>query len=547
MNQWDMEVDVVVVGTGGAAFAAALLAQDNGAKTVMLERSDKIGGTTSVSGGALWVPMNHHMKALGIPDSREEALAYCKTLTDGRAADDLVEAFVDTGALVVEYVEKNTPVRFGPMTMADYHPELPGAKPMARSIEPQIWNINELGEWRDKIRPNALPFMCAVTCEELWGTYKVNIKPANLPIDLIMDRMDKGMVVQGNALIGGMLKTAIERGIDILLETRGVQLIKDPNRVIGVRAEREGKDFFIKAKGGIILACGGFEWNEKMKSTYLPGVLTHQNSPPFNEGDAVIMAAEVGAELANMHETWNMMSMCIPGEEYEGRPYSQLCIAERACPHCILVNRRGKRFANEAANYNDLGKAFSHFDENGVGYRNIPCWSILDTQYRERYSMMTVSPGDPEPEWFTRAGTLEELAAKIGVEAQGLLETVARFNEFVRNGKDLDFGCGDSAYDRFVGDPTAPHPNLGTIEKAPFYAVQIHPGSLGTKGGPRTNRDAQVLDVRGNVIPGLYAAGNAMASVAGGSYYGGGATIGLGMTFGYLAGIHAAGEAKKQK
>ncbi len=547
MQNWDLEVDVAVIGSGGAAFAAALLAQDNGAKTAILERTDKVGGTTSVSGGALWVPMNHHMKELDIPDSREEALVYCKKCTDGRAADIMVETFVDTGSEVVAYVEKNTPVRFGPMTMSDYHPEYEGAKPGGRSIEPQPWNINELGEWKEKVRPNALPFMCAVTCEELWGDYKVNIKPSNLPMDLIMSRMDEGLVVQGNALIGGLLKTALERNIEILLETRAVQLVVENSCVIGVRAEKDGKDYFVKANGGVVLACGGFEWNDKLKSTYLPGVLTHPNSPPFNEGDAVIMAAEVGAELANMHETWNMPSTSIPGEEYEGRPYSQLCIAERACPHCIMVNRRGKRFANEAANYNDLGKAFTHFDENEGGCRNLPAWSVLDSQYREKYSMLTISPGDMEPEWFIKDDTLEGLAAKIGVDSEGLAETVERFNRFVKMGKDPDFGCGDSAYDRFVGDPTALHPNLGSIEKPPFYAVQIHPGSLGTKGGPRTDKDGQVLDVRGNVTPGLYAAGNASASVAGASYYGGGATIGLGMVFGYRAGIHAANAVKDRK
>lgn len=546
MDKWDLTADVVVVGSGGSAFLAAIAARKAGASVVMMEKSDKVGGTTAVSGGAMWIPMNKHMASLGISDSREEALAYCKKLTNGRAADSMVEKYVDTAPQVLAFIETNTDVRFGAMTMPDYHPEEAGAKMGGRSIEPQLFDITQLGEWREKVRPNALPFMAAVTCEELWGEYKVNISPANLPIEMIIDRMDKGLVVQGNALIAGLLKASLELGITILLETRAMALVRENGRVVGVRAQKEGADYAVGANGGVVLATGGFEWNDALKKKYLPGVLTHPNTPPFNEGDGAIMAAELGADLALMHEVWWMPSTSVPGEEYEGKPYSQLCIAERACPHTILVNRMGQRFANEASNYNDLGKAFGHFNENGTGFRNLPAFAILDTQYREKYSLLTVSPGDPDPEWFIKADTLEELADMIGVDKKGLLETVARFNGFARAGKDRDFGRGDSAYDRYVGDVSAPYPNLGTIEKSPFYAAPMHPGALGTKGGPRTNVDAQVLDVRGAVIEGLYAAGNAMAAVSGPSYYGGGTCIGLGATFGYLAGIHAAGEAKKR-
>lgn len=545
MKKWDMYADVVVVGSGGSGFMAAIAAHDSGARTVILERSDKVGGTTAVSGGALWIPLNKHMETLGISDSREEALAYCKKLTDCRAADSLVEKFVDTGHQVLDYIETHTPVRYAAMTMPDYHPEEKGAKPAGRSIEPNIFDTNQLGEWKDKVRPNAMPFMSAVTCEELWGEYKVNINPANLPIDLILERMDAGHVVQGNALIGGFLKASLDRNISILLETRALSLVKENGRVVGVRTQKEGQEYSIKAEGGVILASGGFEWNEELKAKYLPGVITHPNTPPFNEGDGVVMAAELGADLANMHEVWWMPSTSVPGELYEGKPYSQLCIAERACPHTIMVNRRGHRFVNEAANYNDLGKAFIHFNENGTGYRNLPAFAVLDSQYREKYSLLTVSPGDPDPEWFIKDDTLEGLAEKIGVDKDGLLETVARFNGFARDGKDRDFGRGESSYDRYVGDVSATYPNLGTIEKPPFYAAPMYPGSLGTKGGPRTNENAQVLDVRGDAIAGLYAAGNAMAAVSGPSYYGGGTCIGLGVTFGYLAGTHAAQEVKK--
>lgn len=548
MKKWDVEADVVVVGSGGAAFAAAILAHDKGAKVVMLERSDKVGGTTAISGGAIWIPMNAHMKEVGISDSREEALEYCKNLSDGRAEDILVETFVDTGHKVVDYIESNTPVRFSPMTMPDYHPEEAGSKKGGRSIEPQVFEMKQLGDWEDKVRAHPLyPFMGCVTSEELWHTYKVLLNAQNLPVDLVMERMDKGLVVHGRALIAGLLKAALDRGITVLLETRGRQLIREDGRVIGLRAEKDGKDFLVKATGGVVLACGGFEWNEDLKKKFLQGVISHPNTPPFNEGDGLIMAMELGADLANMCEAWWMPSTYVPGDEYEGRPYSNLCVAERTAPHCILVNRRGRRFVNEAATYNEVVKPFFNVNENGVGYRNLPCWAVSDSQYREKYTLMAVSPADPDPEHFFKDDTLEGLAVKLGVDPAGLVETVKHFNELARNGKDTDFGRGDSAYDRFVGDKTTPHPVLGTIEKGPFYAIPMYPGSLGTKGGPRTNTNAQILDVRGNVIPGLYAAGNTAAGVSGPAYYGGGGVIGLGMTFGYLAGIHAAGEAKKQK
>ncbi len=547
MTTWDYEVDVVVVGSGGAAFTAAISAEAHGAKPIIIERSDKLGGTTAISGGALWIPMNSHMAEVGITDSREEALTYCKKLTDGRADDSLVETFIDYGHKAVDFIEKNTPVKFFAMSMPDYHPEEPGAKPKGRSIEPKVFDINELGDWKEKVRAHALPFMGVVTSEELWHTYKVLLNATKLPIELMLDRMEQGQFVHGKALIGGMLKTCVEKDIPILLNTRGLELIREGNRVVGVRAEKDGKDVFLKGRGGVILACGGFEWNEELKKKYIPGLVTHPNTPPFNEGDGIIMAAEIGADLANMHETWWMPATYVPGDEYENKPYANLCIGERTAPHSILVNRQGRRFVNEAATYNEVVKPFFRPNENGTGYRNHPAFAVVDSQFRENYTLLTISPGDADPEWLIKDETLEGLAAKIDVDPEGLVETVKRFNEMVAKGKDTDWGRGDSAYDCFVGDKTTPHPVLGDISKPPFYAVQIHPGTLGTKGGPRTNENAQVLDVRGRVIPGLYAAGNVMAAVSGPSYYGGGGTLGTGMTFGYLAGIHMAEEAKKQK
>ncbi len=537
---WDQEVDVVVVGSGGSGLTAAILARDQGAQVLVLERSDKVGGTTAVSGGGVWIPVNHHMHEVGVQDSRDEALAYCKRLTAGRAPDELVETFVDTAPQMLRYLEERTPVRFSATTMPDYQSELEGAKLGGRSLEPQMLAVNELGEWAEKLRPSPLMFV-PLTIEE---AFKAMTRPAETPMGAIVERMEKGMVASGNALIGRLLKGCLDRGIPILLHTRARELVREDGRVAGLRAESEGKDFRVRARGGVVLSCAGFEWNEKLWAKFMPGLITHHCSPPYNEGDGLIMAAELGADLANMSEAWLYPGAVVPGEEHEGQPVSRWVIAERSLPHSILVNRYGQRFVNEGANYNDVSKAFLYFDPNAYDFRNLPCWSILDSQYRAKYPVLTVMPSDPDPDWLAKADTLEGLARTVGIAPQGLQATVFRFNSSARQGKDEDFGRGQSAYERWLGDPDTPHPNLGTIDKPPFYALPIHLAAAGTKGGPRTNTRGEVLNVRGEVIPGLYAAGNTMAGVSGPGYYGGGGTIGLGMTWGYISGINAAKAAK---
>jgi succinate dehydrogenase/fumarate reductase flavoprotein subunit len=369
-------------------------------------------------------------------------------------------------------------------------------------------------------------------------------RPAEMPVQEIVGRMQQGIVASGQALVGRLLEGCIDRGIEFHLETRGRELIRDGRRVVGLRAERDGGDVLVRARGGVVLACGGFEWNADLRNRFLPGPLSHHCSPPFNEGDALLMAQGAGADLANMSEAWVYPGAMVPGEESDGTPVSRWVIAERTLPHSILVNRYGQRFVNEGVNYNDMSKALYHFDPHRYEYRNLPCWAILDSQFRSRYPILTVTPGDPDPDWLPSADSLSALAAKVGIDGQRLEATVARWNEIVAAGVDDDFHRGEGAYERWLGDPDTPHPNLGAIEQPPYYALPIDAHSAGTKGGPRTNTRGEVLDVRGEVIPGLYAAGNAMAGVSGPGYYGGGGTIGLAMTWGYLCGINAAQAAK---
>jgi succinate dehydrogenase/fumarate reductase flavoprotein subunit len=531
------EADVVVIGSGGAGLTAAILAHDNGARVLVIERSDKVGGTTAVSGGGLWVPMNHHMTD---PDSRDAALTYCKRLTAGRADDALVETFVDTAHEMAKYLEEKTPVEFVPTGMPDYQPDLPGARPQGgRTLDQEFYPRAELGDWAAKLRPSPLMFV-PLRIEE--GMQSMG-NPRGLNVQAIVERMQQGLMGSGNALVGRLLKGCLDRGIEIILETRACRLIHDNGAVTGVEVDAPDGTAQIAARA-VVLANGGFEWNPDLWARFQPGTLAQHCSPPYNEGDALLMATELGADLANMSEAWLYPGFAIPGEEHEDRPVSRWVIGERTLPHAIVVNRFGERFTNEGANYNDMAKALLAFDPGTYSPRNLPCWSVMDSQYRKSYPIMTVMPRDPDPDWLQKFDTLDALAHGLGIDAQGLLKTVERFNGFARNQKDEDFGRGESAYERWLGDPNGPHPCLGAIEEPPFYVLPLHLAAAGTKGGPRTNTKGQVLHVRGHAIPGLYAAGNAMAGVSGPGYYGGGGTIGLAMTWGYICGIDAAHYAK---
>ncbi|NIP13852.1 MAG: FAD-dependent oxidoreductase [Pseudomonadales bacterium] len=540
-----MEADVIVLGTGAAGLTAALAAHGHGADVLVLEKSDKVGGTSAWSGGMIWIPCNHHMREAGLEDSREEALTYLEALSHDLIDPVLAEAFVDTGPEMVEWMESNTPVQFQLVpNFPDYHPEHPGGKPGGgRSLECPLFSYDTLEAHRE-----------LVTVGYNYGTAPITMEESNLgravPIEVPEEerarRAERDERGCGQALMGRLFKGCIDRNIPVRTGYRATRLLLEDGAVAGVAGEGPDGPFEVDARGGVVLATGGFEWNRELVRTFLRGPMTSPVSVPTNEGDGLTMSMRIGAALGNMREAWWMPAVEIPGDRGDGRPHQHLFASERARPRSIMVNRAGRRFTNEAANYNAFGAAFHEQDVARFDYANLPCWFIFDQKHLDTYGFIGTEPGAPAANWVANAPTLRALAAQLGIDPDGLEETVATWNSYAEAGRDPDFHRGESAHDTWWGDPWekgTPGATLGPLDTGPFYAVEVRSGALGTKGGPKTDGLARVQNVDGETIAGLYAAGNVMASAMGMTYGGAGGTLAPGMVFGFLAGRDAAARA----
>jgi 3-oxosteroid 1-dehydrogenase len=538
--RWDRVADVVVVGSGAAGLAAATFAHDGGADVLVVEKAELIGGTTGVSGGMPWVPLNRHMAEVGVEDSRAEALTYLRRLTLGREPDpDLLEAYVDNAADVLAHLEAKTPLRMtAPPMFSDYFADLPGGKPRGRSIEPEPFDARTaLGDWAPRVRTS--PHLPWLTMEEgakfLTG--------AGLPdLDLAARREADDVRVLGPALVAALFRGLLDRGVAVLTGCAVRDLVVVDGQAVGLRTDGDGGEELVAARRGVVLASGGFEWNREMVRAFI-GQDIEPLSPPHNVGDGHRMAMEVGARLANMGAFWGQPALLEPGATFEGRPMFQMGTA-RSNPGSILVNKHGRRFANEGVAYQDLPKVFGTFDPVAIDYPNeAPVWLVFDQRVKDTMVILpTVLPGQPAPEWILRADSVRELAAAIDVDPDSLDDTVARYNTQAADGGDPDFGRGTTWFEGFMTGGPRPEHCVVPLRTPPFYAVQLHNGTLGTCGGPLIDRHGRVRtwgdDDR--VVPGLYAAGNAAANVFGPAYPGGGATIGPALTFGALAGRHAA-------
>lgn len=526
--------DVVILGSGAAGLTAALAAAVEGAQVAVFEKAELLGGTTALSGGTIWIPNNQPAREAGVEDSRERGLEYLASLSNGMILPELAEALIDGGPQFVDFLEEYSEIRLQLVHgYPDYHPEHPGGLPRGgRSIEPALVSFVGLEEWSDRVSGDIRRMQIAET--PLGGGTGV-VEP-----DVLAEREEAKLEGLGRALVGGLLRACLQRGVRIATRSRGLRLLTEDGVVTGVELETPDGRQSVFA-GAVVLATGGFEYDPDLVRDFLRGPLTRPVGAPSNSGDGLRMVMRIGAQLGNMREAWWSPVISYPGLRRDGGQNALLSARERALPGCIMVNRHGDRFANEAANYNALGGAFHRLDESRLDYRNVPAYLIFDQSTVDQFGAFGVAPGGEMPDWVTRAETLEELAAAFGIPAVELRATVDRFNENARAGVDPDFARGESAYDRWPGahhakDPDSAYATLGPVEMAPLYGAQVAISALGTKGGPRTDREGRVLNVDGDVIRGLYAAGNVMASPAGMVYGGAGATLAVAGVWGLYAG-----------
>ena len=544
--------DVIVVGSGAGALLAAVRAADEGLTTLVVEKTDLVGGTSAISGGGIWIPDNYDMPKAGLKDSIEDAFRYVRACAKGLASDDRVLAYVETAREMAQYLKHiGIPYRCVPR-YSDYYPDMPGAMPGGRTMDPLDYNAAKLGL-------QALPLLRPTSPGQLiLGRMHINAFEAHsmLAREFKSHFTLMGMMLRyfldypwrnktkrdrrltgGQALLGGLLAALRQRKIDLWLKSPLQSLVFEDGRVVGVVVEHEGKAVTVRAHRGVLLAAGGFERHAAMRAQYLPkptDVNWPATPPQANTGDAIRAGAEVGAALHLMAHTWGAPTLEVPGEE----KYRAMFV-ERSLPGCMVVNARGARFLNESGPYPEFQQAMyaNHAAMGGA----IPAWVVFDADFRAKQPIGPLMPGSAVPDsklrksWlnkvYWKGATLEDLAQQIGVDAAGLKRSAARMTEFAATGKDLDFDRGGNSFDRYYGDPRLKNPNLGPIAKGPFYAMKLFPGDIGTKGGLLTDREARVLNDQGKIIKGLYCVGNNSASVMGPAYPGAGSTLGPAMTF----------------
>lgn len=544
--------DVVVVGSGAAGMTAALTAAYRGLSVVLIEKSGSFGGSTARSGGGVWIPNNPVLVREGVPDSPDLARVYLKSVVGDRVPQAKQDAFLDNGPRMMTYLGARTNhLQFVyDRGYSDYHPELPGGLAQGRSIEPAIIDGRLLGKDLELInRPTMSgPKGIAFTVSDFhdlnmiartWKGKRTAMKVAALAVlNRIRGRQPLSL---GKALVARLWLALRDAGVPVWLNTPLTELITADDAVVGVRAERDGTPIVIRARRGVVLAAGGFEHNLEMRKQFFtePVSTDWTVGATENVGDGIRAGEKLGAALDLMDDAWWGPSVRNP----DGPPF--FCLAERSQPGAIMVNDAGERFTNESASYVDV--VHTMYERHATGVGHVPAHFIMDQRFRDRYLFLGTFPKQAIPQKYFDAGiiekadTLAELATKIGVPADSLIATVQRFNGFARAGRDQDFHRGESAYDRYYGDPTVqPNPCLAPIDQGPFYAVEMVPGDLGTKGGLVTDEHSRVLRADGAPIAGLYAAGNNSAAVMGNSYAGAGATIGPAMVFGYIAADHIA-------
>ncbi len=527
--RFDETVDVVVVGSGSAGAAAALRLAKAGLSVLMLEKTERLGGTSAMSGAGVWVPANHHAREAGIADSEEEALTYLRAASpEGWEAEEpLWASFVEAAPRMLAFLEANSPLRFALTSEPDPMAERLGGKKHGRMVSPRPLSRRLLGPLSSKLRRSTLPHL--FTYHEMIGfdVYHHPIRAAAKLGPRLLHRLVTDRRGQGSALMTGLLKGCIDAGCRIEMKARVTDLILDERNgaIAGVVLDAGSRKRRIVAKRGVVLAAGGFDWHATLREKNFKGPLDRLGAPRGNEGDAHLMAERAGARLDHMDQA-NVFP-CLP-TVYEGKPHG-MPILFQAEPHAILVDREARRFASET-DYN-LGEALDRRDPKSGEPLHLPAWLIADTRFLSR-SLLFRWYARHEPRWIIKAPTLAALAEQIGLPADALIATVSRFNGFCAQGKDADFARGESLWEmKKFGGPAS---QLKPIERPPFVAISFNRSILGTKGGVRTNAKGQALRQDGSVIPGLYAAGLTMANPIGTRALGAGTTLGPNLTWGFI-------------
>jgi len=539
--EFDETYDLVVVGSGCASVTAALAAKSLGGSAVILEKQALFGGSTAYSGGIAWIPNNPLLD----DDSEEASRIYLNHIVgEPSKASPMAkrEMFLKEGPRAVQFL-LDQGVKLIRVYWPDYYSAAPGGHDYGRTLSAELFDLNELEEWGDKLGSfygfPPLPigsheFVNLTLAKRTWKGKKTALQLGwNIFRDKLTGARRRG---SGNAVQGRMLQAALKAGIPLRMSTELVELLTEGDSVIGVRVRGPEGERTIGASRGVLLNAGGFSRNLEMREEYQPKPTSVEWTQvnPGDTGEVMRMAMALGADIDCMEEAWWTPGSLLPDGKYGGFHVP----GESGKPHIIIVGPDGKRVGNEAGSYMEFGQRM-------YARGAVPSWAILESRALKHYSWGPVIGGkSPQPfvdnGYLVKADTIEDLAHKCGIDVDGFVDEIARFNGFAQSGVDADFNRGASEHNKVMGDPTnAPNPSLGAIERAPFYAARIWPLDVGTSGGLVTDEYARVLKTDGRPIDGLYAAGNITAPVVGHSYPGAGASIGGGIAFGYVAARHA--------
>ncbi len=533
-EQLNASYDVVIMGSGAAGLVAAVRAADAGLNALVVEKAPLLGGTTAAGGGVMWAPNNHLAKAAGYQDSHADGVAYLTEAAGHVMTAQEIEWYVATAPRAVDFLNRSTKVSMVPIARPDYHMEWKGSADGGRGLDNNAFDPQDYPGLSELIRPSSyFPLLTMTERDELNGR-------AADPL-LLERRATTGIRTMGGALVGSLVASAVDRGVHFVASSPVEDLSPSGAgwsvRLGGVSAAAP------VAATAVVLASGGFEWNPRLRSAFLPYPVT-PISAPSNEGDGLELGLKAGAAVEDMTAVWGVPVISTAAHQYDGQQSGRMGNVEMTLPGSITVNSEGKRFVNEALNYHDASRVFASINPHTGRQQNNPAWLVFDSAYVAKYPVAGSAPGEPA-EWMVSAPTLELLAEEVGINPAGLDATVSRFNADAVLGVDTEFGRGGTPQDRFLGDAgNTPNPCLAPLIAAPFYAVPLRAGVLGTSGGLATDFSGRVLDHRQQPIPGLYAAGNVSAGVFRNNYPGGGATLGSAITRAFAVGEDLAARLK---